>query len=85
MKSARLSKSIKRKLRYTTTKTTVTLIIKGVRTGDEHARKAWVSRLTKGLDRRKVNPLRRTGLESPLTRSPGPNGSEGRSHSLSPG
>jgi hypothetical protein len=57
VKSANLSKSLKRKLSYTTTKTSVTLVIKGVRTGDEHARKTWVSRITKGLDRRKVNPL----------------------------
>ena len=57
VKSAKLSKSLKRKLRYTRTKTSVTLVIKGVRTGDEHARKRWVSRITKGLDRRKVNPL----------------------------
>jgi hypothetical protein len=57
VKAANLSKSIKRKLKYTTTKSTVTLTIKGVRTSDEHARKAWVSRLKNGLDRRKVTPL----------------------------
>jgi hypothetical protein len=57
VKSAKLSKAIKRKLKYTTTKTTVTLTIKGVRTSDEHARKAWVSRLKNGLDRRKVKPV----------------------------
>ena len=56
-RSANLSKSLKRKLSYTTTKTSVTLVIKGVRTGDEHARKSWVSRITQGLDRRKVKPL----------------------------
>jgi hypothetical protein len=54
VKAAKLSKSIKRKLSYRTTKTTVTLIVKGVRTSDEHARKTWVSRVSKGLDRRKV-------------------------------
>ncbi len=57
VKSANLSKSLKRKLSYKTTKTSVTLVIKGVRTGDEHARKSWVSRITQGLDRRKVTPL----------------------------
>jgi hypothetical protein len=57
VKSANLSKSLKRKLSYKTTKTQVTLVIKGVRTGDEHARKTWVSRITQGLDRRKVTPL----------------------------
>ena len=57
VKAAKLSKSIKRKLRYTTTKTSVTLVVKGVRTSDEHARKAWVSRIKNGLDRRKVKPI----------------------------
>jgi hypothetical protein len=57
VKSARLSKSITRKLRYSTTRTSVTLIVKGVRTSNEHTRKAWVSRLKTGLDRRKVTPI----------------------------
>ena len=54
VKGAKLSKSIKRKLSYKTTKTTVTLVVKGVRTSNEHARKTWVSKITQGLDRRKV-------------------------------
>jgi hypothetical protein len=57
VKAAKLSKAIKRKLKYTTTKSTVTLTVKGVRTSDEHARKAWVSRLRNALERRKVTPL----------------------------
>ena len=57
VKAANLSKSLKKKLKYTTTKTSVTLVVKGVRTSDEHARKTWVSRITKQLDRRKVDPL----------------------------
>ncbi|HWK27141.1 MAG TPA: M14 family zinc carboxypeptidase [Solirubrobacter sp.] len=57
VKAAHLSKSVKRKLRYSTTKSSVTLVIKGVRTSDEHARKTWVGRITKQLDRRKVDPL----------------------------
>lgn len=54
VKAASLSKAVKRKLSYKTTKTTVTLVVKGVRTSDEHARKTWVSKITQGLDRRKV-------------------------------
>ena len=54
VKGARLNKSIAKKLSYSSTKTTVTLVIKGVRTNDEHARKTWVSNITQGLDRRKV-------------------------------
>jgi hypothetical protein len=57
VKAANLSKSLKKKLRYTTTKTTVTLVVKGARTSDEHARKTWVSRITQQLDRRNVDPL----------------------------
>jgi hypothetical protein len=57
VKAAKLSSSLKRKIRYTTTKSSVTLVIKGVRTSDEHSRKSWVSRITQGLDRRKVTPL----------------------------
>jgi hypothetical protein len=57
VKAANLSKSLQRKIKYTTTKTTVTLVVKGVRTSDEHARKSWVSRITQQLDRRKVDPL----------------------------
>jgi hypothetical protein len=57
VKAAKLSKAIKRKLKYRTTKRTVTLVIKGVRTSDEHTRKTWVSRITKQLDRRHVDPL----------------------------
>jgi hypothetical protein len=57
VKAANLSKSVKKKLKYTATKTTYTVVIKGVRTSDEHARKSWVSRITQGLDRRKVTPL----------------------------
>ena len=54
VKGAKLSKSLKKKVAYKSTKTTITLVIKGVRTSDEHARKTWVSTITQGLDRRKV-------------------------------
>jgi Zinc carboxypeptidase len=57
VKAAKLSKAVRKKLRYVTTRKTVTLVVKGARTSDEHVRKMWVSRITKGLDRRKVKPL----------------------------
>ena len=57
VKAARLSKSIRRKIHYATTRKTVTLVVKGVRTSDEHARKTWVSRVTRALERRHVDPI----------------------------
>lgn len=56
VKVAKLSKSVKKKVSYTKTRTTYTLVVKGVRTSDEHARKSWVSRLTRALDSLKVRP-----------------------------
>ncbi len=57
VKAAKLSKSVKRKLRYRTTKTSVTLVVKGARTSNEHARRAWVSRIQVALSHRKVKPI----------------------------
>jgi hypothetical protein len=57
VKTAKLSRSIRKKISYTTSKTTVTLIVKGVRTNDEHARRAWVSRIQNGLKARNVRPI----------------------------
>ena len=57
VKAAKLSKSIKRKLRTRRPRPRSRWSIKGVRTSDEHARKAWVSRIKNGLDRRKVKPI----------------------------
>ena len=57
VKAAKLSKSVKRNVRYTTTKTSVTLIVKGARTSNEHARRAWVSRIQVALSKRKVTPI----------------------------
>lgn len=57
VKVAKLSKSVKRKIAYTKTKTTYTLVVKGVRTSDEHGRKEWVSRVTLALDSLKVRPV----------------------------
>jgi hypothetical protein len=45
---------VAKKVSYRRTKTTLTLVVKGARTSDEHARKTWVSKVTRGLDRRKV-------------------------------
>ncbi|RKQ87771.1 zinc carboxypeptidase [Solirubrobacter pauli] len=57
VKVAKLSKSVKSKIKYTKTKTTYTLVVKGVRTSDEHGRKEWVSRVTMALDSLKVRPV----------------------------
>jgi hypothetical protein len=57
VKAAKLTKALTKKIKYSTTKTTVTLVVKGARTSDEHSRKTWVSRITQQLDRRKVDPL----------------------------
>jgi hypothetical protein len=54
---AKLSKSVKSKVKYTKTKTTYTLVVKGVRTSDEHGRKDWVARVTTALDSLKVRPV----------------------------
>lgn len=45
VRRAALPKSVRRKVRYVTTKSTVTLVIKGVRTSNEHTRKRYVSRI----------------------------------------
>jgi hypothetical protein len=57
VKRTKLSKAIRKKISYKTTKTTVTLVIKGVRTSNEHAREQWVGELRHQLDRRKVKPI----------------------------
>jgi hypothetical protein len=54
---AKLSKSVAKKVSYKTTKTTVTLVVKGVRTSDEHARRAWVSRIQNALTKSKVRAI----------------------------
>ena len=56
VKAAKLSKKVRKQIRYSSTKTTVTLTIKNVRTADEHAREAWVSRVLGGLKKRGVKP-----------------------------
>jgi hypothetical protein len=57
VRAAKLSKKIRHKARYVTTKRTVTFLVKGVRTRNEHARKAWVGRLRHALDKRRVDPI----------------------------
>ncbi|RKQ90486.1 zinc carboxypeptidase [Solirubrobacter pauli] len=57
VKRTRLSKAIRKKISYRTTKTTVTLVIKGVRTSNEHAREQWVGELRNQIQRRKVTPI----------------------------
>ncbi|MBE2314993.1 hypothetical protein DVA67_003340 [Solirubrobacter sp. CPCC 204708] len=57
VKRTRLSKAIRKKISYRTTRTTVTLVIKGVRTSNEHAREQWTGELRNQLDRRKVKPI----------------------------
>ena len=74
MRAANLSTKVKRNLRYSTTKRSVTLIVKGARTSNEHTRKDWVSRVVSGLDRRKVTPDLRAGLAVPRPRGLRPRG-----------
>ena len=57
VKQARLSKSLRAKVRYTHTKTTTTLVLRNVRNDDPHARKAWVVRIMDGLAKRKIRAL----------------------------
>ena len=57
VKAAKLSRQLRKKSRYVTTKRTVTFVIKGVRTQNEHARRAWVGRLRHALDKRQVDPV----------------------------
>ncbi len=54
VKSAKLSTSVRKKVSYKTTKTTVTLTVKNVRTADAHARQMWVARVMGGLKQRGV-------------------------------
>jgi hypothetical protein len=55
VRAARLPKSVRRKVRYVTTRSSVTLVIKGVRTSNEHTRKRYVSRIMGELKARRVS------------------------------
>jgi hypothetical protein len=54
---ARLSKSLRAKVRYVHTRKTTTLVIRNVRSDDPHARQQWVVRIMDGLAKRKVRAL----------------------------
>ena len=54
VKAAKLSKSLRKRVSYKVTKTTVTLTVKNVRTADAHARQMWVARIMGGLKKRGV-------------------------------
>jgi len=56
VKKAHISKSVRRKMRYISRKGSLTLVVKGVRTGDEHTRSTWVSNIKHELDVRHVSP-----------------------------
>jgi hypothetical protein len=57
VKRTKLSKAIRKKISYRTTKTTVTLVIKGVRTSNEHTREQWVGELRNQIQRRGVKVI----------------------------
>jgi Zinc carboxypeptidase len=57
VKRTKLSKAIRKKISYKKTKTTVTLVIKGVRTSNEHTREQWVGELRNQIQRRKVKVI----------------------------
>ncbi|MDO8187070.1 M14 family zinc carboxypeptidase [Conexibacter sp. JD483] len=54
VKTAKLSKSVRKRVSYKVTKTTVTLTVKNVRTADAHERQMWVARIMGGLKQRGV-------------------------------
>jgi hypothetical protein len=57
VKSAKLSHKLRKRTRYVTARRTVTLIVKGARVNNGHARPVWLGRIQRGLDRRHVTPL----------------------------
>ncbi len=57
VKSARLSKSLRKKVRYVYSAKTATLVMRNVRSDDPHARNAWVIRLMDNLAKRKVRAI----------------------------
>lgn len=57
VKAAKLSKGLRSKIRYVKAGSRITFVVKGVRTSDEHARKAWVGRLMGELTDRRVKPV----------------------------
>jgi hypothetical protein len=57
VKSARLSKSLQKKVRYVYSRKTATLVMRNVRSDNPHARNAWVIRLMDNLAKRKVRAI----------------------------
>ena len=57
VKKARLSKSLAKKVKYTYTAKTATMVVRGVRNDDPHARKVWVIRIMDTLAKGKIKPL----------------------------
>ena len=57
VRKARLPRKVRSRVRYVHTRRTTTLIVRGVRTSNQHARSDWVARLMKRLDRARVKPL----------------------------
>jgi hypothetical protein len=57
VKSAKLSKKLRAKVRYVNTRTTTTLVMRNVRSDDPHARTTWVIRIMDGLASRRVRAI----------------------------
>ncbi len=57
VKAAKLSKSLRAKVRYTHTKKTTTLVMRNVRHSDAHVRPLWIVKITNGLAKRSVTAL----------------------------
>jgi hypothetical protein len=57
VKGAKLSKSLRAKVRYQNTRTTTTLVMRNVRSDDPHARTTWVIRIMDGLASRRVRAI----------------------------
>jgi hypothetical protein len=57
VKAAHLTKRLRALVRYHTNRSSVTLLMKNVRTSDEHTREVWVGRIMGGLSRLHVKAL----------------------------
>jgi hypothetical protein len=57
VRQARLPRSVRRHVRYRTTRRSVTLVVRGARTArNDHDRKTWTTRILSRLERQKVRP-----------------------------
>jgi hypothetical protein len=57
VRAAKLNRKLRKRAHYVTSRRTVTLVVRGARTNDGHARPVWLSRIQRGLDRRHVTPV----------------------------